>query len=116
MNLDELASYIRRSGQQVLIEAEAKSGKMNKFIAEHNAKYGRSVTINDESIRVLHNYADKWSLQLRIYFEHIDDMPKEFGALAKDNNTFYPEIYTYKINGAEIVEGLFERGFHIGEN
>lgn len=115
MNLDELADYIRQSGQRILIEAEAKRTPMQRFITRHNATHFQSVTVDTVGIIILHDGADKWGVELRVYFEHTNGMPAEFARKARVNNT-YKDQYQYRINDHEVVEELFARGFHIGLN
>lgn len=115
MNIKELVDWIRSSKQQVLIEAEAKPSRMSSFIAEHNAAYSRTVSTNDEGIVLLQDDANKWGLELRIYFQNKRGMPSAFSAIAKVNNT-YKDQYLYRINDNEIIEELFSNSFHIGIN
>lgn len=110
--LDFLDS-IMRNGGSYLIEAEAKQKTMETFIKEYNDAFTPPITLQSEGIICLHNNADKWGLELRLYVPIAPPI-----ALAKlfCKNRAYKTEYLYRLNDNRIIEELFKNGCRIGIN
>ena len=115
MNIEDLIIFIKQSGQHVFIEVEAKPEKIQKFIAKYNLDFKQHLTANTDGIITLKPDANKWDVELRIYFVTVTDMPSDY--LRKTTkNSFYRDNYNFRINNNGITRELFSRGFHIGLN
>jgi hypothetical protein len=115
MNIDDLILYINQSGQHVFIEVEGKPEKIQRFIAKYNSDYGQNLTANSDGIITLKPTANKWDVELRIYFVTRTDMPVDYFRKTT-KNSFYRDNYNFRINNNGIARELFNRGFHIGLN
>lgn len=112
-NLYEFLENIIQDGGTVLFEAEALPAKITKFVDEYNLKYNANISIYSEGVVTLHENADKWGLELRMY---VPIKPPIHLIHLFRSNTVYKNTYKFRLNDNEIIERLFERGFRLGTN
>lgn len=108
-----IADYFESTSQEVFIEAEGKPSHIRKFIDDYNRKYGENLQMMDEGLIVLQEDANKWWLELRIYFNDKAGMPDD---VKVTKNTVYRPEYRYRINNNDIIRELFDYGYRIGFN
>ncbi|MDF2587042.1 MAG: hypothetical protein K0S41_883 [Anaerocolumna sp.] len=114
MNIDDLIKFFNDTNQHVFIEAEAKPGRMSNFITEYNTYYGNpTVSMSTDGIIVLKDDANKWGLELRVYFYDKTNIPQGYHVTHNDQ---YRDNYNYRINSVDVVDALFKKGFKIGLN
>ena len=73
MNKD-FFEFLKNSKQEIFIEAEAKKDKMSKFIESYNNNYSETINFDTNGICLLGD-VDKWGVELRIYFNNINNIP-----------------------------------------
>ncbi|MEF9985649.1 MAG: hypothetical protein RR919_00020 [Bacteroidales bacterium] len=112
-NFQEFYDFIIGSRQHFFIEAEGREDKIDRFIAKHNADYGRSINRLSDGICVLGD-VDKWGVELRIYFNCIAGIPA--GWHVQRNNIYRNRQYDYRLDSNEFVEFLFNKGCVLGAN
>lgn len=106
----ELDSYIRESGKDVFIEAEAKPSRLRSFFDDYNSKYSPSINASTDGIIVLGENVDKWGLELRLYLHSCPEF------IQSTKNTVYRPEYSYRINDVTVIKEMFDLGYRIGIN
>ena len=109
----QIDAFFKRTGQEVFIEVEAKEGRIDRFIREYNAYHSPSISIHDDGIIALDEDANKWGMELRCYFDNANGFPA--GIKITSNRAYRPE-YSYRFNDVDVIEELFDLGYHIGLN
>lgn len=110
---EEIARFFEMSEQAVFIEAEGKPNKIRNFVDDYNRKYNENLDMYDDGLIVLQEDADKWGLELRLYF---DDASGISAGVQVTKNTVYRSEYSFRINDVEIIKDLFDYGYRIGLN
>lgn len=106
----ELDYFIRSSGDKVFIEAEGRPSRLKKFYLDYNSMYSPSIDDCSDGIIVLHEDANKWGLELRLY------MHERPSCIRATSNTVYKSEYSYRVNDVDVIWELFELGYRIGLN
>ncbi len=109
----DLDNFIKKTGQDIFIEAEGKPNKIDDFISGYNSMYSPSISRDTDGIIRLQPDADKWGLELRLYLHSKNGAPS---ALKIAHNDAYRGDYSYRINDVEIIRDLFKLGYRIGLN
>ncbi|MCI5935670.1 MAG: hypothetical protein MRZ65_09190 [Lachnospiraceae bacterium] len=110
---EKLDDYIRMTGQDVFIEVEGKPDKIDAFINQYNFKYSPAISRFVDGIITLQPDANKWGLELRLYLNDKDGLPK---GLSITHNDAYRGNYSYRINDIGVIRELFDLGYRIGLN
>lgn len=105
--------FFRTVGQEVFIEAEGRRSRIESFLREYNEKYNESLQIPHDGLIVLQDNANKWGLELRMYFNDKSGIPK--GINVTKNSVYRPE-YRFRINDVILINSLFDYGYRIGLN
>ncbi len=109
---EDLVNFL--SNEECFIEAEGKYSSVSNFIAIYNAKFGATLTANDDGIILLQDDANKWGLELRLYVRACP--PINVKRLGFTHNDAYRNDFSYRLNNNEIVNYLFDIGYRIGLN
>lgn len=107
---ERLNEFIRNNDEEVFIEAEGQTQRLNGFFQEYNSKYSPPIDGSTEGIIVLRNDANKWGLELRLYLHRAPDF------IATTHSRSYRKEYAYRINNNDVIRELFELGYRIGLN
>ena len=107
---NDLDAFIRSTGEDVFIEAEARPSRLESFFDEYNSRYSPNVDENSDGIICLEEDANKWGLELRLY---LHQNPPRMHATY---NTAYRSDYSYRINDKDVIMELFDLGYRIGQN
>lgn len=111
--VNTMDNFFRESRQEIFIEAEGKKSKILEFVNDYNARYQENLRITDEGLIVLQDNANKWGLELRLYFNDKSGVPDE---VQVTRNSVYRPEYSFRINDVKIIKELFEHGYRIGLN
>ena len=69
--------------------------------------------MTDSGLIALNEDANKWRLELRLYFNDKSGISDE---IQVTRNSVYRPEYRFRINDVGIIKKLFERGYRIGLN
>jgi len=116
MEYADFLSYLRSSKERFFIEVEAKPDKMDGFIAWYNAAYSPIINSETDGVCILSEYVDKWSYELRIYLNDIENMPEHWLDRKYENRKYRSDEFAYRIDDNNLVRELFNCGFKIGYN
>lgn len=106
----ELDRFIKSSGKEVFIEAEAKPSRLRNFYEQYNSRYRPMINDNTNGIIVLEEDANKWGLELRLYLHICPSF------IQTTRNTVYRSEYSYRINDVDVILEMFDLGYRIGIN
>ena len=109
----DLDTFFRATQSDVFVEAEAKPGRMKNFMSDYNAKYSPTVNRFTDGIIILQEDANKWGLELRVYFYDKIGIP---AGVQVTHNAQYRDSYSYRINDNDLIMELFGLGYRIGIN
>ena len=118
--MQDIVNYfvsIRNSGK-IWIEAEMSNGSKRKFDTRYKTLTGASVPIISSSYPyyVWAPDANKWGVELRVYFQSDDTMPNCLQNIVTDNGRSGYEGYNARVNSNEVIWELFANGFILGGN
>ncbi len=105
---------IINNGGHFLIEAEGKEGSIVNFINSYNNNYNCNINLNSEGIILLHEGADKWSIELRLYVDVVP--PNNVRDKFRENRTYRCAEYRYRLNDNSLIRELFAYGYRLGTN
>ena len=113
---EEFLQFLQNSGQTIFIEAEAKSGRMENFIIDYNARYGHEIDLGTDGICLLGDDVDKWGIELRIYVNNIINIPDSWSSKNYRTTHYRSNEFAYRLDDNSLVQFLFENGYRIGRN
>ena len=105
--------FFKETEQEVFIEAEGKPSVIEKFIGEYNYRYGHHIDEHENGIIVLQDDANKWGLELRMYFNDKSGIPSMINVTKTRG---YRGEYLYRINDIQLIQDMFSLGYEIGCN
>ncbi len=108
-----LDNFFKQSNQEVFIEAEGKPSVIFKFIDHYNSNYGHCIDESEDGIIVLQKDANKWGLELRMYFNDKSGVP---AGIHVTKTKGYRGDYSYRINDIDLINEMFSLGYEIGCN
>ncbi|WP_034920893.1 hypothetical protein [Gillisia sp. CAL575] len=114
--LNQAYEYFTQPNVQTYIEAEVANSSLNRFerdYAEYTGNQPLPIDTNSKPYFVLGPEANKWGIELRIYFTE-DNIPEFLDTLSTSNTRPGYEIYDRRINNNELINYLFSRGFTLG--
>lgn len=111
----DFLDFLQNTEQEIFIEAEATEDKMLKFIREYNKNYSPQLDFDTDGICLLGD-VDKWGVQLRIYFNDINNIPNYWEDRKYKIRHFRSEEYLYRLDDSQLVKYLFNNGYRIGRN
>lgn len=114
--MEELLSFlqdIKNQGFDFLIEAEARSRRMQSFINEYNNRYNCNISLESEGVILLDPTDDKWGLELRLY---VPITPPRSLIPPFCKNNIYKAGFTYRLSNNDIIQDLFDNGLRLGNN
>ena len=112
-SVKKIDDFFRSTGQKVFIEGEGKPSRISSFIVDYNNRYNETLQMENDGLIVLQSDANKWGLELRLYFNDKSGIPAE---VQVTHNTVYRPEYKFRINDINIVMELFNYGYRIGLN
>lgn len=110
---EKIDDFFKESEQEVFIEAEGKPKKIEKFIDNYNAEYNHNINESEDGIIVLQDDANKWGLELRMYFNDKSGIPS---GVSVTKTKGYRGEYSYRINDIGLIYDMFSLGYEIGCN
>ncbi|MBQ9200624.1 MAG: hypothetical protein IJ141_10650 [Lachnospiraceae bacterium] len=110
---EQLNDFFYRSGQKVFIEVEGTLPTVKKFLKEYNLRFNHDIDEYNEGIRILQNDANKWGVELRLYFNDDSEVPQN---IKVTHNRAYRSDYFYRINDVKLIKEMFGLGYVIGKN
>ena len=109
----QIEEFFKETGQEVFIEAEGRPSVIEKFIDVYNCRYGHHIDEDENGIIVLQDDANKWGLELRMYFNDKSGIPS---AINVTKTRGYRGEYLYRINDIQLIRDMFSLGYEIGCN
>lgn len=114
MNIaNQIDDFFRETEQEVFIEAEGKPSVIESFINDYNYRYGHHIDEHEEGIIVLQKNANKWGLELRMYFNDKSGIPS---TIHVTKTRGYRGEYSFRINDIQLINDMFSLGYEIGCN
>lgn len=111
--VERINEFFETTGQEIFIEAEGKPSRIRNFIDDYNNRYNEALQMMDDGLIVLQDDANKWGLELRLYFNDKSGIPDE---VKVTRNSVYRPEYKFRINDIDIIMSLFDYGYRIGLN
>lgn len=115
MNQDFL-NFLRNNNQEIFIDVEGKRDKIQNFIIEYNGLYGESIAIGDDGICLLSDTVDKWSIELRVYFNNTTGIPTYWNERKYRNRNYRSNEFNYRLDDNKLMWFLFDNGYRLGYN
>ncbi len=110
----EILGYLTNSNRQCKLDAEMPANAQNGFESHYNRLTGIIPQPDNQNYYILHQGADKWGVELRIYFiANFDNIP-----LVIQNMAVTPRpstIYNRRINDNDLIWRFIEYGFLLGD-
>jgi len=118
--LQQTVNYFNsiRNSNRIWIEAEMPDGSRNSFSTKYQNLTGVPVPTDSSK----HPYyvwaegANKWGVELRVYFSSDDSLPDCLRNIVTSNGRGGYEQYDMRVNKNEIIWELFSNGFVLGAN
>lgn len=114
---DEVVVYLSDPNRQTLIEAELPFGSQERFensYADLTENYPLPVNTAQAPYYVWDEGANKWGVELRLYFLSDQNLPPALASLCVNNNRHGYEQYDRRINNNDFIYELFSRGYILG--
>jgi len=114
---NNICAYLNHNNRRVLIEVELRNNLRSEFEAKYNLlTNGHSLpnNTNEAPYYVWPDGANKWGVELRLYFISDANIPNQLENLCVNNNRPGYEEYDKRINNNDLIYSLFERGFVLG--
>lgn len=112
---EEFLNFLKKSEQEIFIEAEARKDKMLKFISNYNSQYGETINLCTDGICLLGD-VDKWGVELRIYFNDTSNIPISWQSRKYRTTHYRSEEFYYRLDDNKLVRFLFDNGYRLGYN
>lgn len=112
----EFLDFLLDSEQRIFIDVEGKRDKMENFITQYNTSYSESIAIGDDGICLLSDTVDKWSVELRIYFNDTTGMPVYWDGRKYRNRNYRSDEFDYRLDDNKLMWFLFDNGYRVGYN
>ena len=112
---EEFLNFLKKSEQEIFIEAEARKDKMLKFISNYNSQYGETINLCTDGICLLGD-VNKWGVELRIYFNDTSNIPTSWESRKHQNRHYRSDEFYYRLDDNKLVRFLFDKGYRIGYN
>lgn len=110
--------YFSNPIRYTYIEAEIKNTSQRTFESNYarlTNNYPLPNETYDSPYYVLPPDADKWGIELRIYFVADDNIPEFLDDISTVGGRPGYDLYNRRINNKELIEYLFSRGFVLGD-
>jgi hypothetical protein len=114
--LDQAYDYFTKPNMQVYIEAESAHSSRLRFEVNYALLTNNQPlppNTDERPYFVLQPTADKWGIELRIYFI-ADNLPDFLDEISTSNTRPGYEEFDRRINNNELINYLFSRGFTLG--
>lgn len=108
-----LDTFFKDTCQSVFIEVEGVPQKIETWMQEYNSQFTPSINASTDGVIVLQPDANKWSIELRLYFSNANGIPE---GVHYTNTSVYRGEYPHRINNNTLINELFGMGYRIGEN
>ncbi len=116
MNENELfesMGYLANPVRQTRLDAEMLEKDRARFEDQYYQLTGIRLTPNENSCYRLHDNADKWGIELRIYFVTADNVPESLREMIV--SSISGSKYNARINRNEFFWNLVNFGFLLGD-
>ena len=113
---DTICAYLENINRRVLIEVELANNSRNNFETKYNTlTNGQPLpNKNEDPYYIWQDGANKWGIELRLYFISDENIPNQLENLCVNNNRHGYEKYDKRINNNNLIYSLFEKGFALG--
>lgn len=115
---DEAVIYLSHPNRQTIVEVELPLNSQVRFENLY-AKLTNNYPLPDSIIQapyyVWPDGANKWGVELRLYFISDENLQDALNSLCVNNNRHGYEQYDKRINNNDFIYDLFSRGFVLGE-
>lgn len=111
-------NYLKNPARRVLIEAEMPANSQQEFETKYTALTNGHLVPTDANKSPYYIWprgANKWGIELRLYFIADLDLPDKLNQICVNNNRHGYENYNKRINSNDFIFSLFERGFILGD-
>ncbi|MDD4690348.1 MAG: hypothetical protein PHE51_11470 [Eubacteriales bacterium] len=112
----EFLDFLQHNNQRIFIDVEGKQDKIQNFITKYNSSYAENVAIGDDGICLLSNTVDKWSIELRIYFNDTTGIPVYWNGRKYRNHNYRSDEFDYRLDDNKLMWFLFDSGYRLGYN
>jgi len=115
---DLYKEYLDTIKNTVWIDVELKPKDKNRFDKKYVEYTGLKIPANttQKPYYLLEENANKWGIELRLYFSKTELIPTELLQLSVKNNMHGYEQYNRRINNNEFIWKLFANGYKLGQN
>lgn len=110
----EILGYLANPERQCKLDAEMHAKSRHRFESRYISLSGETPQPDDQNYYILHDDADKWGVELRIYF----NADKSCLPQAIQSMVVSPRPggrYNTRINNNELIWDLIEHGFLLGD-
>ena len=104
--------YLTNPERICKLDAEMLEIKREGFVTRYQELTGVIPTPDNQNFFILHSDADKWSVELRIYFVRGDNIPEQLAIKVVKPRSVSP--YNSRINNNKLIWELIEHGFRLG--
>jgi hypothetical protein len=111
---DESVIYLSDPNRQTLIEVELPFGSRERFentYANLTNNYPLPTNMAQAPYYVWDEGANKWGVELRLYFISDENLPAALASLCVNNNRHGYEQFDRRINNNDFIYDLFSRGY-----
>jgi|ERR1017187_851407 hypothetical protein len=112
----ETAGYFANPIRNTRIEIEARQITINNYSSAYSILTGSPIPINDDSVYILPNDADKWGREMRLYFTctNAATVPQLVTGLMTVGGRHGYDLWNQRLNNNDILDELFAIGFQLG--
>jgi hypothetical protein len=110
--------YLDSIKDTIWIDVELKPDKKNSFDKKYLEYTGLEVPLNTRTkpYYLLSEDANKWGIELRLYFSKTNLITDNLLQLSVKNNMHGYEQYDRRINNNAFIWKLFDNGYNLGQN
>jgi len=109
----ESLGYLASENRFTKLDVELPQNNQTKFETKYNRLTGINPKPDDVNYYVLHPNADKWGIELRIYFISNGNLPSHINHLVVKPRP--DEIYNCRINNNKLIWELIQYGFRLSD-
>ena len=110
----EILGYLSSPHRRCKLDAEMHSRTQRKFESKYSRLTGITPTVDDHNYYILHQGADKWGVELRVYFDSDQSsVPQIIRNMIRSSRPGEPR--NSRINDNKLIWRLIEYGFLLND-